>query len=80
MQEAGPQAITLARNPQYLNRIEDCRAGAVIVPEGFSKPGYDLLQAANPYAAFARILALFHPPEALPASTPLSARMPPSGR
>ena len=66
-EQAGPEAITLARSPQYLNRIESCRAGAVIVPENFDKPGCNLLQVANPYAVFARILALFHPPEALPA-------------
>lgn len=63
---AGPQAITLARGGKYLNRIEACRAGAVIVPRDFQKPGVNLLQSDNPYAAFARILALFHPPEALP--------------
>lgn len=63
---AGPETITLARTPAYLNRIADCRAGAVIVPEGFAQDGVNLLQAANPYAAFARILAIFHPAENLP--------------
>jgi UDP-3-O-[3-hydroxymyristoyl] glucosamine N-acyltransferase len=62
---AGPETITLARTPPYLNRIADCRAGAVIVPEGFAQDGLNLLQAANPYAAFARILAIFHPAENL---------------
>lgn len=66
-EEAGPQAITLARTPRYLKRIEECRAGAVIVPQDFAKAGINLLQVANPYAVFARILGLFHPAAALPA-------------
>ena len=65
-EEADPQSITLARTAKYLNRIDRLQAGAVIVPEGFHKADVNLLQSANPYAAFARILALFHPAEALP--------------
>jgi UDP-3-O-[3-hydroxymyristoyl] glucosamine N-acyltransferase len=65
-EDAGPQAITLARSPRYLSRIDACRAGAIIVPQGFERQGRNLLQASNPYAAFARILALFHPAEQLP--------------
>ena len=65
-EEAGPRAITLARSAEYLRRIDRSQAGAVIVPEGFEQTGLNLLQSTNPYAAFARILALFHPPEQLP--------------
>jgi UDP-3-O-[3-hydroxymyristoyl] glucosamine N-acyltransferase len=65
-EEADRQAITLARTAKYLDRIDRIQAGAIIVPEGFAKGDLNLLQAPNPYAAFARILALFHPAEALP--------------
>jgi UDP-3-O-[3-hydroxymyristoyl] glucosamine N-acyltransferase len=65
-EDAGPDAITLARSAKYLTRIESIQAGAVIVPEGFEKSGVNLLHSSNPYAAFARLLALFHPAEQLP--------------
>jgi len=65
-ENAGHKAITLARSAKYLNRIESSHAGAVIVPEEFEKPGVNLLHTSNPYAAFARILALFYPAEQLP--------------
>lgn len=65
-EDAGPEVITLARSGKYQSQIENSQAGAVIVPEKFEKPGYNLLQSSNPYAAFARILALFYPAEQLP--------------
>jgi len=65
-ENAGPEAITLARTAKYLNRIDRLQAGAVIVPEDFNRSGINLLQAPNPYAAFARISALYHPAEKLP--------------
>ena len=65
-EEANRQSITLARTAKYLDRIDRIQAGAVIVPEGFEKDDFNLLQSPNPYAAFARILALFHPAEVLP--------------
>jgi UDP-3-O-[3-hydroxymyristoyl] glucosamine N-acyltransferase len=65
-EDAGPESITLARSAQYLNRIVETRAGAVIVPEDFEHPGVNLLRCANPYAVFARLLTLYHPAEKLP--------------
>lgn len=59
---AGPEAITLARNRKYQKRIDETRAGAIIVPADFDCCGLNLLKVDNPYAAFARIMALFHPP------------------
>lgn len=59
---AGSDAITLARHPKYLHRIADTRAAAVIVPADFDHPGLNLIQVDNPYAAFARIIAILHPP------------------
>jgi UDP-3-O-[3-hydroxymyristoyl] glucosamine N-acyltransferase len=58
---AGPDQITLAGGKAYLKRIGESRAGAFIVPKGVEIPGRNLLAAGNPYAAFARILGLFHP-------------------
>jgi len=69
---AGPDQITLAGGKAYLKRIDDCRAGAFIVPRGVELPGRNLLTAENPYAAFARILGLFHP--RTPVTDRISAR------
>ncbi|MBL0714475.1 MAG: UDP-3-O-(3-hydroxymyristoyl)glucosamine N-acyltransferase [Desulfosarcina sp.] len=59
---AGPEAITLARNEKYLQRIDETKAGAVIVPADFDYPGFNLLKVDNPYAVFARIIGVLHPP------------------
>ncbi len=60
---AGSEAITLARSPKYQRRIDETKAGAVVVPADFDRPGLNLLKAENPYAAFARIIAVLHPPD-----------------
>ncbi len=65
-ESAGPEAITLARSRKYQQRIHETGAGAVIVPLDFDRPGLNLLQVENPYAAFARIAALLHPPQRPP--------------
>ncbi len=59
---AGAGAITLARHAKYLQRLDETRAAAVIVPANFDHAGMNLLQVDNPYAAFARIIAILHPP------------------
>jgi UDP-3-O-[3-hydroxymyristoyl] glucosamine N-acyltransferase len=64
-EEAGPGDITLAGSPAYLKRLGDCRAGALIVPRAFACGGRNLLQVDNPYAVFAQVLGLFHPPASL---------------
>jgi UDP-3-O-[3-hydroxymyristoyl] glucosamine N-acyltransferase len=61
-ENAGPEAITLARSRSYQKRIDETRAGAIIVPADFDRSGLNLLKVDNPYAAFARIMALFYPP------------------
>lgn len=60
-EDAGPDDITLAGTPKFLKRIDETRAGAVIVPDGFEYPSKELLASQNPYADFARILQLFYP-------------------
>ncbi len=59
---AESEAITLARSPKYQRCIAETKAGAVIVPADFDYPGLNLLKVENPYAAFARIIAVLHPP------------------
>jgi UDP-3-O-[3-hydroxymyristoyl] glucosamine N-acyltransferase len=65
---AGPAQITFLANPRYRAKLADSRAGAVIVGRGdrdvVSSPR---IVADNPYAYYARTVALFHPePPATP--------------
>jgi len=64
---AGQSDITVAGNPKFLNKIDDCRAAAIIVAREASAPGRNLIRVANPMVAFARVLQLFHPPLQPPA-------------
>ncbi|MGD8365803.1 MAG: UDP-3-O-(3-hydroxymyristoyl)glucosamine N-acyltransferase [Desulfobacterales bacterium] len=59
---AAVDEITFADGPKFIKRLHQCTAGAVIVPEETDEGTSNLLHAANPKAAFARIIALFHPP------------------
>jgi UDP-3-O-[3-hydroxymyristoyl] glucosamine N-acyltransferase len=68
--DAGPHDLTFASDPLYLSRINDTRAGAVIVPDSFSlDPKADLnrvfLKTENPKLAFFKILELFYPEKPL---------------
>ncbi len=60
--QAGPQDITFADSPAFLNRIDQSQAGAIIVPSGFTQDGHNLIQTDNPRAAFAAIRAWLHAP------------------
>ncbi len=53
--------ITMAAEAKYTHRIEGCQAGAVIVPENCPATVGNLLLVENPRAAFAKIMAHFHP-------------------
>lgn len=62
---AGPSEIAFYSNPSYRPQLTGCRAAALIVapkdaglPELAQRP---LLVSDHPYAAYARIAALFHP-------------------
>jgi len=59
---AAAAEITFADGPKFIKRLHQCTAGAVIVPEEIDDETSNLLQVANPKAAFARIITLFHPP------------------
>ncbi len=60
---AGPDDVTYAGESGFLKRIGQTNAGAVLVPETFQSEDVRLVRVGNPEAAFARILAHFHPPE-----------------
>ena len=60
---AGPDALSFLANPQYRRQLGATRAGAVVLDPGSAAecPSAALI-CANPYATYARIAALLHPP------------------
>lgn len=61
-ESAGPNQITFAGSAKFLKRINDTRAGAVIVPHGFvSDSSINLIGASNPQLAFTKVVDLYHP-------------------
>lgn len=59
IEEAQPGEITFVANPRYLSKLKETRASAVIVSKEDALSTRVLLVAANPYLAFARVLALY---------------------
>jgi UDP-3-O-[3-hydroxymyristoyl] glucosamine N-acyltransferase len=65
LDEAGPGQITFLANPRYRAKLAATRAGAVIVgPRDRDATGVARIVSDNPYAYYARTVALFHPPRA----------------
>ena len=60
--EAGPGEVTFVANPRYQSRLKSLRASAVILAPGMDAPGVAILRTEQPYAAFVRLLELFHEP------------------
>ena len=65
LQSAGPAEVSFLDNKQYAPLLEATRAGAVILHPSMASrvpPGVMALVPAEPYLAWARVAALFHPP------------------
>lgn len=59
---AGPEQIAFLANPRYRRELGSTRAAAVVLSADFAAASpVDTLVCDNPYAAFARIAALFEP-------------------
>lgn len=70
LENAGPNQISFLANPKYVMQLATTRAGAVLVaPRHAARvpAGCVAVVCNDPYAAFATILNLMHPP---PAATP----------
>jgi len=62
LDHAGPAQIAFLSNPRYRGKLATTRAGAVILGEDAAGlTALPRLVAANPYAAFAQVSALFNP-------------------
>jgi UDP-3-O-[3-hydroxymyristoyl] glucosamine N-acyltransferase len=63
LDSAGEGAIAFLSNPRYRGRLAGTRASAVIVAPGDAQAtALPKLVTANPYAAYARVAAILHPP------------------
>ena len=66
LDSAGPAQITFLANPKYRSRLSGTAAGAVIVgPGDRDAASIPRIVADNPYAYYARTVALFHPEPAV---------------
>lgn len=61
LDEAGERHLSFYHNRRYLAAARASRAGALLVADPAPFAGRDLLVCANPYAALAVLLELFHP-------------------
>jgi len=78
LDEAGPEEVAFYANPRYREELSRTRAAAVIVAEDEAKlvpPGAAQLVAAQPYVAFAKASAIFHPEERPPSGVHPSAQV-----
>jgi UDP-3-O-[3-hydroxymyristoyl] glucosamine N-acyltransferase len=60
---ADADQITFADGAKFIKRLQESRAGAVIVPSHVKVDDINLVQVDNPKIAFSRVIELFHPRE-----------------
>jgi UDP-3-O-[3-hydroxymyristoyl] glucosamine N-acyltransferase len=64
LDSAGPGQVTFLANPKYRSRLATTRAGAVILgPGDRDAASIPCIVSTNPYAYYARTVALFYPGE-----------------
>ena len=81
LDSAGPREITFLASPRYRSRLAATRAGAVILGTGHrDATAMPRIVTENPYAYYARTVAIFHPQRAaLPGVHP-TAQVAPGAR
>lgn len=66
LETAGPDKVTFLANPKYAAKVAETKAGAVLMAPGTEAYGRNVIELANPYLGFAKLLTLFytaaHPP------------------
>jgi UDP-3-O-[3-hydroxymyristoyl] glucosamine N-acyltransferase len=81
LDSAGPSQIAFLANPRYRSRLAATRAGAVIVGRGDRDAAcIARIVSDNPYAYYARTVALFHPVPAVVPGVHPTAQVDPSAR
>src|SRR5262245_38681245 len=79
IEAADAASITFLANPRFRRFLKHTRAGAVVLEAKFAPdaPGNALL-TSNPYATYARIASVLHPPQAHPPGIHRTASVDPS--
>jgi UDP-3-O-[3-hydroxymyristoyl] glucosamine N-acyltransferase len=60
LEAAGVDSITFLANPKYASKVAETGAGAVLMTPGGEGYGRNVIEVANPYLAFAKLLTLFY--------------------
>lgn len=60
LETAGPDALTFLANPRYAAKVAETSAGAVLMAPGGERYGRTVIEVANPYLGFAKLLTLFY--------------------
>jgi len=60
LENAGPDKITFLANPRYASKVAETGAGAVLMAPGGERYGRNVIEVANPYLGFAKLLTLFY--------------------
>jgi len=60
LETAGPAALTFLANPKYASKVAETSAGAVLMGPGCERYGRTVIEVANPYLGFAKLLTLFY--------------------
>jgi len=61
LDQAGPEHLAFLSNRRYHPQMAASRAGAILMDRDTPSGGRTVIRLADPYAGFARALALFHP-------------------
>jgi UDP-3-O-[3-hydroxymyristoyl] glucosamine N-acyltransferase len=80
LESASTGQISFVANPKYAPLARTTAASAIIVEETFPEIPAATLRTTNPYHAFARAIAIFHPPLPYPPAIHPTAVVDPSAR
>ena len=60
LEAAGADKVTFLANPKYASKVAETGAGSVLMAPGGEGYGRNVIEVANPYLAFAKLLTLFY--------------------
>lgn len=60
LEGATPDKVTFLANPKYAAKVAETRAGGVLMAPGGETYGRNVIELANPYLGFAKLLTLFY--------------------
>lgn len=60
LEGAGPDKVSFLANPKYAAKVAETGAGGVLMIPGSESYGRNVIEVANPYLGFAKLLTLFY--------------------